>query len=470
MGGIARLKVIGIAMILASLASICFGTEIILVGWTFPSAEQGFLADQGIPTNRTQAISGMGDLNGPNLIAAAETFAASYSGWDGGAQSYHWRVAFSTVGFTNITLSSKQRSSNTGPRDFRVDYRIGSSGGWSAVPGAANIVVGEDYTSGGLMDVPLPANVEQKPLVQIRWVMTSETSVTNGTVSWQGTSAIDDIIVRGMLMPLPPPEVPVALPATFVQAEQFVANWQAVSGNFAGYELEVATTDQFRRAGATVLVDFEGSGETKTSYATGTNSLSGLDWLLTQALIGTLDNDWKEGLRSLRLGGHEDSTLTLLEDVPDGLSRISFPYRRYGTDPQVDWRVDISTDQGQSWNQTGSDFKAPDTDTIQTFSADLNIPDPVRVRIRRATMDGNTNTTKRLNIDNIMILPAITASDLVSGYDPTSTTQTSIAVTGLPFEVPHYYRVRTVGLDDTRSDWSNIIYVTVRPPTILILY
>lgn len=40
---------------------------------------------------------------------------------------------------------------------------------------------------------------------------------------------------------------------------------------------------------AQYFIDFEGPGETKTGYASGTVNLSGLDWNMTEALIGTLD-------------------------------------------------------------------------------------------------------------------------------------------------------------------------------------
>ncbi len=52
------------------------------------------------------------------------------------------------------------------------------------------------------------------------------------------------------------------------------------------------------------IVNFEGTNETKTAYASGGNvTLSGLSWNMTEALIGTLDSDWKNGTRSARLRG-----------------------------------------------------------------------------------------------------------------------------------------------------------------------
>ena len=98
-------------------------------------------------------------------------------------------------------------------------------------------------------------------------------------------------------------------------------------------------------AWAQYTVDFEGTGETKTAYASGTVNLSGLNWDLTEVLIGTSDTDFKNGARSARLRGYGTSSMTMLADKSNGLGTISFQYRRYGTDAQVDWKVEYSTNQ-----------------------------------------------------------------------------------------------------------------------------
>ena len=150
------------------------------------------------------------------------------------------------------------------------------------------------------------------------------------------------------------------------------------------------------------IVDFEGSGETKTAYASGTVNLSGLDWNMTEALIGGGEPaDWKNGARSARMRGYGTSSMTMLDDKPNGVGMISFQYRRYGTDAQVDWKVEYSTNGGLSWTQVGSDFTAPASDDVQTFSETIDIPGNIRVRIKRATETGTAN--RRLNIDDIII-------------------------------------------------------------------
>lgn len=163
-------------------------------------------------------------------------------------------------------------------------------------------------------------------------------------------------------------------------------------------------------ANAQYLVDFEGDGETKTSYASATVSLSGLEWDLTETLIGTSAADFKNGDRSARLRGYGESSMTMLEDKLGGVGFITFEYRRYGTDAQVDWRVEYSSDGGESWLQVGSSFTAPSTDDVQVFSEQLDVEGPVRFRIKRETETGGSN--RRLNIDDILV------SDFGAAGDP----------------------------------------------------
>jgi hypothetical protein len=150
---------------------------------------------------------------------------------------------------------------------------------------------------------------------------------------------------------------------------------------------------------AQYVVDFE--NETKGGYPSATVDLSGLDWDMTEALIGTLAADWKNGARSARMRGYGNSSMTMLANKTNGLGTISFQYRRYGTDVQVDWRVEYSINNGADWIQIGSDFTAPASDVVQTFSEVVNVNADIRIRIKRATEEGTAN--RRLNIDDIVL-------------------------------------------------------------------
>lgn len=147
------------------------------------------------------------------------------------------------------------------------------------------------------------------------------------------------------------------------------------------------------------IVNFDGDGEIKTGYATGTVNLSGLDWDLTQALIGDSTSDFLNGIRAVRLNGKANSSMTMLADKSGGLGSLSFPYRRYGTDAQVAWKAEYSSDAGATWNQIGTAFTA--TADVQTFSEVVNVAGNIRIKISLVDDIGTSN--KRINIDDIAL-------------------------------------------------------------------
>ncbi len=93
--------------------------------------------------------------------------------------------------------------------------------------------------------------------------------------------------------------------------------------------------------------------------------------------------------------------MTMLQNKGNGIGNVSFYYRRYGTDSQVDWKVEYSVDDGSSWIQIGDNFTPLASNDVQEFNEDVNVAGDIRVRIKRATETGTSN--KRLNIDDILI-------------------------------------------------------------------
>jgi hypothetical protein len=122
------------------------------------------------------------------------TFGCNANGWLNGLDNKYWEITISTVGYENLTLSSKQRGSNTGPRDFKVQY---STDGlmWVDVPSSAIIVAG-NFTTGVLNSISLPIACENQPNLQLRWIMTTNDGVS-GAMAAAGTNRIDDIIIKG---------------------------------------------------------------------------------------------------------------------------------------------------------------------------------------------------------------------------------------------------------------------------------
>lgn len=171
------------------------------------------------------------------------------------------------------------------------------------------------------------------------------------------------------------------------------------------------------------FVDFEGEGETKGSYASGTVNLSGLDWNMTEALIGTAAADFKNGERSARLRGYGTTSMSMIEDKPEGIGIVSFLYARYGSDTQVPFVVEYSINGGDDWVQIGDEFTAGAEPA--TFQEEVNVEDDARIRIRTVASSGTSN--RRMNVDDITI------TDF--GIVPASIIATPVSVAGLNYSV-----------------------------------
>jgi len=193
--------------------------------------------------------------------------------------------------------------------------------------------------------------------------------------------------------------------------------FNATSGNFffdfnsttvinrLGWEVEILATSG--GGSASVIIDFEGPGEQKGAYASGTVNLSGFDFDMTEALIGSLANDFFNGTQSARFRGRDGSSMTMLEDKSNGLGTVSFEYRQYGTDTgQQPWAVEYSTNAGTDWTQIGDPFTA--TDVVQTFSETVEAEGDIRIRIVLTTTPGNTGN-RRMNVDDIELTDFVVA-------------------------------------------------------------
>ena len=170
-----------------------------LVEWNFPNNPDNATADAGIAANLSNTISTGGATGTLSFgVSGASTNAATNTGWDNGNGTKYWLINFTTTGYTSITISSKQYSSATGPKNFKLQYQVGA-GAWTDIAGT-DVVVGNNFTSGVLANIILPADCNNEASVFVRWIMTSNTSEDNGTVGSSGTSRIDDILVRGVLI------------------------------------------------------------------------------------------------------------------------------------------------------------------------------------------------------------------------------------------------------------------------------
>jgi hypothetical protein len=135
-------------------------------------------------------------VSGVDGIAPAD-FALSSINWDNGMDTKYYYTSFSSSGHHNILISSKHKSSNTGPKDFKLQYKVGAGGTWTDVTGGTIACANDNFILGVLTNVALPVACDNQPDVSLRWIMTSNTSVNLGTVAAAGTSRIDNVFIIG---------------------------------------------------------------------------------------------------------------------------------------------------------------------------------------------------------------------------------------------------------------------------------
>ncbi|HMP89970.1 MAG TPA: hypothetical protein PJ991_07205, partial [Kiritimatiellia bacterium] len=156
----------------------------------------------------------------------------------------------------------------------------------------------------------------------------------------------------------------------------------------------------------------------KTAYTSGNLTVERITWNLIEALATTGDSgDWFNGTRSARGRGYGVSEITMIQNKADGLGYVVFDHRRYGTDAQVNWVAEYSTNSGSSWTLIGSAF-TPGA-SVARFSNDVNVAGNVRIRIRTESSSGTVN--RRANFDDIIL------SDYVVVVEPSVSTTAGTA-------------------------------------------
>lgn len=164
-----------------------------LVGWNFPNNPDNSVADSGTSANASRTISAIGTSSILFNTSGKTTNSAKATNW---SQGDYWQIQFSTLGYSVLTLSSKQRSSSTGPKDFKVAYSLDGTS-WNDVAGAT-VQTADNYTLGVLTNISLPAACDNQSIVYLNFITTSDTAVNGGVIGSTGVSNIDDISVGGI--------------------------------------------------------------------------------------------------------------------------------------------------------------------------------------------------------------------------------------------------------------------------------
>lgn len=174
-----------------------------IAGWTFPT---GTIADANpdisTENNLQQEIITVGGVSDIDFSKSGfTTSSAMTSGWDNGTGVKAHQINVNTTGYSQITVSSKMNSGGTfpGPRDFIVQYFVTSEGIWQDLQGSERVVLNE-WVSGVISDLELPQICENQETVEIRWIMTTDTSNIGEPVLSSGRLKIDDIYIKGVNM------------------------------------------------------------------------------------------------------------------------------------------------------------------------------------------------------------------------------------------------------------------------------
>ncbi len=166
----------------------------------------------------------------------------------------------------------------------------------------------------------------------------------------------------------------------------------------------------------------------KGAYETADVSLATGPWLFTNVLIGSTDQDHKDGEHAARLrtGGR----LTMQFDAPAGIRRISILSAAYGQDGPSTWELWVSRDHGRTWQRNGLPQTASGPTLRPSLFAGL-ANEPLRLEIRKTDAGKN-----RLNLDDIRLETTTGAVTTVPAGRPTTPAPTTTPATKPPRPTP----------------------------------
>ncbi|NML64859.1 DNA/RNA non-specific endonuclease [Hymenobacter sp. RP-2-7] len=133
----------------------------------------------------------------------------------------------------------------------------------------------------------------------------------------------------------------------------------------------------------------------KGAYEPGTVDLATGPWLFTDALVGSTEQDHKDGARAARLraGGR----LTMQFDAPAGVRRIRVLAAAYGQDAPSTWELWVSRDHGRTWRRQGLPQTASEA-TLRPALFEGLATEPLRLELRKTDVGKG-----RLNLDDISL-------------------------------------------------------------------
>ena len=196
------------ALAATALAAFTFSAQAVtVVQWDFEAA-----VAPAASTTWSAIAASLGTGTASGVHASSSTWStvagngsaksASANGW---AVGDYWQFSFSTLGYSGLAVTFDETGSNTGPRDFSLQYSTNGvtfstfasysliNGGWSAGTPVATTTFSYDLSA--------ITALNNASTVTLRLVDGSTTAITGGTVAGTGTSRIDNFTVS--LTPVP---------------------------------------------------------------------------------------------------------------------------------------------------------------------------------------------------------------------------------------------------------------------------
>lgn len=218
-----------------------------IAGWTFPGGEPddkycNIGTEQNVGTYDLRATNKddmLRELTFPSSESQDNYYAEAIR-WEEGKDYKYWMVRFKASSFKDLKINSRQRSDgvNPGPRDFAIEYKLGSSGKWTRLD---SIVVENNWTSGLVENLEMPETSDTYPnVISLRWIMISDSSAYASEVLEDGKSWIDDIIITGTYVE-PNPQ-PIIAGWTFPNFMSDHSADTSIAEN-ADYQLELISED-----------------------------------------------------------------------------------------------------------------------------------------------------------------------------------------------------------------------------------
>ncbi|PJJ60045.1 DNA/RNA non-specific endonuclease [Hymenobacter chitinivorans] len=144
--------------------------------------------------------------------------------------------------------------------------------------------------------------------------------------------------------------------------------------------------------GSGLLETFEAGS--KGAYSTADETLTTGAWHFEDALIGSADEDHKNGQHAARL--RNQGKLRMNFDAPAGVRSIRISAAAYGNDPASTWELWGSVDGGRSFRRIGQPVRTQGPRlAVNTFSGGTT--NRLRLEIRK------TGGSGRLNIDDVQL-------------------------------------------------------------------